>query len=94
VIRHESGVTSTALLTLFAPPAAAGFEAAVWGDAGVSPMPVRPDRSLSDLLAIAAQELVESALSGAPHEVDVNFGARIVELLADAQAQINAARGS
>jgi predicted dehydrogenase len=94
VIRHESGVTSTASLTLFAPPAAAGFEAAVWGDAGVSPMPERPDRSLSDLLAIAAQELVESALTGAPHEVDVTFGARIVELLADAQAQIDAARGS
>ena len=92
VIRHESGSTSTALLTLFAPPAAAGFEAAVWGDAGVSPMPVHPDRSQSDILAIAAQELVESALSGAPHEVDVTFGARIVELLADAQAQIDAAR--
>jgi predicted dehydrogenase len=94
VIRHESGVTSTASLTLFAPPAAAGFEAAVWGDAGVSPMPARPDRSLSDLLSIAAQELVGSALSGAPHEADVTFGARMVELLADAQDQINAARGS
>jgi hypothetical protein len=94
VIRHESGATRTALLTLFAPLAAAGFEAAVWGDIGVSAMPVRPDRSASDVLATAAQELVESALSGAPHEVDVTFGARIVELLADAQAQIDAARGS
>lgn len=94
VIRHESGVTSTASLTLFAPPAAAGFEAAVWGDAGVSLMPVRPDRSPSDLLAIAAQELVESALSGEPHEVDVAFGARIVELLEGAQAQMDAARSS
>ena len=94
VMRHESGVTSTASLTLFAPPAAAGFEAAVWGDDGVSTMPVRPDRSSSDLLAIAAQELVESARSGEPHEVDVAFGARVVELLADAQAQIDAARSS
>ncbi|HET7071968.1 MAG TPA: Gfo/Idh/MocA family oxidoreductase [Nocardioides sp.] len=94
VIRHESGVTSTASLTLFAPPAAAGFDAAVWGEAGVSHMPPRPDRSLSDLLAIAAQELVESALSGTQHEVNATFGARIVELLADAQAQIDAARGS
>lgn len=92
VIRHECGVTSTASLTLFAPPAAAGFEAAVWGDVGVSTMPVRPDRSPSDLLAIAAQELVQSALSAEPHEVDVAFGARIVELLAGAQAQIDAAR--
>jgi predicted dehydrogenase len=94
VIRHESGVTSTAVLTLFAPPAAAGFEAAVWGEDGVSPMPARPDRPPSDLLAIAAQELVESALSGAPHESDITFGAQMVELLADAQEQIDAARGS
>ena len=94
VIRHESGVTSTASLTLFAPPAAAGFEAAVWGDAGVSTMPIRPEGSESDQLATAAHELVESALNGAPHEVDVTFGARIVELLASAQAQIDAARGS
>jgi hypothetical protein len=94
VISHDSGVTSTASLTLFAPPAAAGFEAAVWGDVGVSAMPARPDRPPSDLLAIAAQELVESALSGAPHEVDVTFGARIVELLADAQVQIDATHGS
>jgi predicted dehydrogenase len=92
VIRHESGVTSTVSLTMFAPPAAAGFEAAVWGEAGVSSMPERPDRP-SELLAVAAQELVASARSGAPHEVDLSFGARIVELLADAQAQIDVARG-
>jgi predicted dehydrogenase len=92
VIRHEAGVTSTASLTLFAPSAAAGFEAAVWGEAGMSHMPERPGGSPSDVLAIAAHELVESALSGAPHEVDVTFGARIVELLADAQAQIDAAQ--
>lgn len=92
VIRHESGATSTAELTLFAPPAAAGFEAAVWGDAGVSRMPPRPEGSQSDLLAIAARELVESADRGVPHEVDVTFGARIVDLLSDAQAQIDAAR--
>ena len=94
VIRHESGVTSTASLTVFAPPAAAGFEAALWGEVGVFPMPLRPDRSPAELLAIAAEELVESALSGEPHEVDVVFGARIVELLAGAQAQIDASRSS
>jgi predicted dehydrogenase len=91
VIRHESGVTSTASLTVFAPPAAAGFEAAVWGEVGVLPMPPRPDLPSSDLLAIAAEELVESARSGEPHALDVAFGARIVELLAHGQAQIDAA---
>ena len=92
VIAHESGVTSTAALTLFAPPAAVGFEVAVWGDVGVSRMPPQPDGGEPDLLAIAAQELVGSALTGVPHEVDVTFGARNVELLADAQEQIDAAR--
>ena len=92
VVRHESGATSTAVLTMFAPPDAAGFEAAVWGDRGVSPMPAGAAGPASDVLAIAAQELVASALSGTPHEVDVAFGARIVELLADAQAQLDAAR--
>jgi predicted dehydrogenase len=94
VIRHESGVTSTASLTVFAPPAAAGFEAALWGDVGVLHMPPRPDRPASELLAIAAEELVGAARTGEPHEVDLAFGARIVELLADAQAQIDAARSS
>jgi predicted dehydrogenase len=92
VMRHESGATSTASLTAFAPPATAGFEAAVWGETGVSRMPERPDRPPSDALAIAAGELVESALNGAPHEVDLAFGARIVELLADAQTQVDADR--
>jgi predicted dehydrogenase len=94
VIGHESGETSTAVLTLFAPPAAVGFEAAVWGDAGVSRMPPRPEGSPTDLVAIAAQELVESATRRVPHALDVTFGARIVALLADAQGQIDAARGS
>lgn len=93
VLRHESGVTSTVSLTQFAPPAAAGFEAVVWGEAGLSPMPPRPDESFAELLATAAEELVRAALSGEPHEIDVAFGTRIVELLAEAQAQLDAARG-
>jgi predicted dehydrogenase len=93
VLRHESGVTSTVSLTQFAPPAAADFEAVVWGEAGLSPMPPRPDESFAELLATAAEELVRAALSGEPHEIDVAFGTRIVELLAEAQAQLDAARG-
>ena len=92
VMHHESGATSTASLTLFAPPAAAGFEAAAWGDGGVLPMPTEADRPESDLLAVAARELVASARTGEPHPLGVSFGARIVELLADAQAQVDAAR--
>lgn len=93
VLRHESGATSTVSLTQFAPPAAAGMEATVWGEAGLSPMPPRPaDTALTDLLATAAEELVAAADNGEGHEVDLGFGTRIVELLADAQAQLDAAR--
>jgi predicted dehydrogenase len=93
VLRHESGATSTVLLTQFAPPAAVGFEAVVWGDGGLLPMPPRPETALSGLLATAAQELVDAVHRGEPHEIDVGFGAHNVELLAQAQAQLDAARG-
>jgi hypothetical protein len=43
-------------------------------------------------MQVAAQELVAAAHSGQPHQVDVTFGARIVELLADAQAQVDTQR--
>jgi predicted dehydrogenase len=92
VMRHESGATSTASLTAFAPPATAGFEAAVWGEPGVSSMPGRPESPPWEPLAVAAEELVRSARTGTPHEVDLGFGVRIVELLADAQTQIDADR--
>ena len=93
VLRHESGVTSTVSLTQFAPRAAAGFEAVVWGEAGLLPMPPRPEDRFGELLATAAEELVGAALSGEPHEIDVAFGTRIVEHLADAQGQLDAERG-
>jgi predicted dehydrogenase len=91
VLHHESGATSTASLTQFAPPAAAGFEAAVWGDEGILPMPPRPqDTALRQLLTTAAEELVHAVRSGEPHPLDVAFGARNVELLAQAQSQLDA----
>jgi predicted dehydrogenase len=91
VLQHESGATSVVSLTQFGPPAAEGFDAAVWGEAGLSPMPPRPEDVVSQPYALAADELVAAAKSGEPHEVDVEFGTRVVELLADAQAQLDAA---
>ena len=90
VLHHESGATSSVQLTQFAPKAAAGFEATVWGDEGILPMPPRPvDSALSDLLATAAGELVRAAESGQAHELDLAFGTRNVELLAQAQRQLD-----
>ena len=91
-LRHESGATSAATLSQFAPPAAVCFEGAVWGREGLSVMPSRPDNSQVDGIGVAAQELLAAARSGQPHQVDVAFGARVVELLADAQAQVDSQR--
>jgi hypothetical protein len=93
VFRHESGTTSSVLLTQFAPAAAVGFEAVVWGERGLLPMPPRPETALPGLLATAAKELLYATLRGEPHEIDVAFGVRNVEVLAAAQAQLDAARG-
>ena len=90
VLRHQPGATSTVSLTQFAPPAAEGFEAAVWGEAGLLHMPPRPEGSLSGPYSTAADELVAAAVSGEPHPVDLVFGTYVVELLADAQAQLDA----
>lgn len=84
-LAHESGATSTATLTAFAPVAATGFEAAVWGDEGVLPMPPRPDGAAHLAFRTAVEEL---AAAGASHPLDAAFGARVVELLADAAAQL------
>lgn len=91
-MRHEGGATSTATLSLFAPPAAALHETTVWGEAGLSTMPQRLDGQDSQCLAVAAQELVAAALSGRRHALDVAFGARITGLLSQAQAAVDAQR--
>ena len=71
---HASGAMSTATLSAFAPPAACGFEAAVWGERGVLPMPPRPEPAGLDAFRTAAQELGSAAESGTPHPLDVAFG--------------------
>ena len=92
VLRHESGPTSTVVLSQFAPPAAVSFECTLWGDAGLAPMPQRPDDLIVDIYATAASELIESAAGGRRSDADVRLGATITRLLADAQRQIDQAR--
>jgi predicted dehydrogenase len=87
LLRHEPGITSTVTLTQFAPPAAQIYDVTLWGDAGFSTMPQRRG-SPHEPLAVAARELMTSAESGEPHEVDVRFGARVVELVTEAQSQL------
>ena len=88
ILRHESGSTSTVTLTQFAPAAAETYDVTLWGEAGFSTMPHR-EGSPDEPLAVAARELIASAASGQPHECDVRFGARVVELVSEAQAQLD-----
>ena len=89
VLHHESGATSTASLTLRAPVPAAGTELHVWGEQGRSTMPGRLT-SADEALGVAVAELVEQAGSSLPaHPCDVHFGRHVVELLADAQRQLD-----
>ncbi|MGH3647231.1 MAG: Gfo/Idh/MocA family protein [Micromonosporaceae bacterium] len=89
VVGHESGATSTASLSLFAPEQASSFETAVWGEGGTAYGPARITPT-ADSLAVAATELVAAAESGQPHPAGVELGRRVVELLADAEAQVQA----
>ncbi len=89
IVRHESGATSTAVLSQFAPPAAASFDCTLWGEAGLSPMPLRPDDRIADIYATAAGDLVAAATTHHPSDTDVRLGATITRLLADAQRQID-----
>jgi predicted dehydrogenase len=88
VLTHEGGTSSTATVTLSAPPAASGNSLFVWGEAGRSVMPaVQLDARES--LRVAAAELAANAAAGrARHPCDVRFGREVVRVLAAAQAQL------
>jgi predicted dehydrogenase len=85
---HESGATSTATMTLNAPPAAAGNSLFVWGEAGRSVMPATlVDAPAS--LGVAVSELTDLAAAGGrpSHPCDVRFGREVVRVLTAAQAR-------
>lgn len=89
VLRHESGATSTATVTLSAPAAASGNNLFVWGEAGRSMMPATHVDPVG-ALRVAAAELVACAASGqGEHPCDVRFGREVVRVLAAAQAQLD-----
>ena len=95
VLTHESGATSAGLLTHSAAEVAEDFELALWGPAGVTRVP----RHVSDhpevaAFPVAAGELVEAARSGRSHPLDVRFGARVVELVVEAEEQVSRVRAA
>lgn len=88
VLTHESGATSTASLSLFAPEAAGDFELLLWGEQGIRRMPGRTGESGLVALTRAAEELAAAAASGQPHPAGLAFGVRVVDLLEEAQRQL------
>jgi predicted dehydrogenase len=87
VLTHESGATSTASVTLSAPPTGTTFETGIWGESGTRFLPENYSPSV-DSYALAVQELMAAAESGEPHPVGIQYGAHLVELLASAEQQL------
>jgi predicted dehydrogenase len=95
-LRHDSGASSTAALTLTAPPAGAGVAFEFRGEHGVAGYPDGLLGPATDSLARAVDALISAVAgtSGGPgaagtsHPCDARFGARVTEILAAAEAAL------
>jgi predicted dehydrogenase len=87
ILHHEGGATSTATVTLSAPPAAARVDLYLWGESGWSAAPMG-ERDTVAALRVALTELADNARSGrTEHPCDVRFGREVVRILAEAERQ-------
>jgi predicted dehydrogenase len=90
VMHHEGGVTSSATVTLSAPPAADFVDLYLWGTPGRSVAPIA-GRDAVAALRVALTDLAANARSGrVDHPCDVRFGAAVVRVLAEAERQVTA----
>jgi predicted dehydrogenase len=98
-LRHESGASSTSVLTLTAPKAGAGVAVEFRGEHGVATYPEGIGGVAVDSLAHAVDALTSaidgtrapsgtSGASGVPHPCDARFAARVTEILAAAEAAL------
>ncbi|MCY0939467.1 Gfo/Idh/MocA family protein [Streptomyces sp. H34-S4] len=85
-LRHSSGAASTAVLSLSAPRAAAGVGLEVRGAAGVFGLPDWSD--VPGAYGRALDALLASARTGVPDVRGAEFGARLTEILAEADGQL------
>ncbi|MGN6330131.1 MAG: Gfo/Idh/MocA family protein [Motilibacteraceae bacterium] len=83
LLAHESGPTSTALLSLTAPPAAARSTLTVWGERGVEHLPPGGPAELA--FATAVDELIAAVDGGPAHPAGLTLGVHVVEVLAAAE---------
>ena len=82
--RHESGATSSAVLTIKADPRVHYSRGVFFGDADIVEAPGR-ETPAERAHQTAVEQLVGAASSGEAHPVDVHYGTRVVELLAEAE---------
>ncbi|WP_445281570.1 Gfo/Idh/MocA family protein [Streptomyces sp. DSM 118148] len=87
VLEHATGATSTLTLSLSAPPAAAGADLELRGEAGTAVLP-RSSEGAVPALARAADALLAAARTGRPHPCDAAFGLRVTEILASAESRL------
>ncbi len=87
-LRHSSGAASTAVLSLGAPQAAAGVGLQLRGTGGVYELPGWSDVPAAYGRALDA--LLTAARTGVPDARGAEFGARLTEILAEAEAQLPA----
>lgn len=88
VLHHSSGVTSTVTVTQSAPRPALAAEVALWGAAGLSPMPKSNDSPVSSL-QVAIAELGANARTGElNHPCDVRFARDVGRVLTCAERQL------
>ncbi|MER7763876.1 Gfo/Idh/MocA family oxidoreductase [Streptomyces sp. NPDC097619] len=87
LLRHESGATSTAALTLAAPRAAAGVGLELRGTHGVTTLPDWED--VPGAYGRAVDALLTAVRTGTPDPRDAAFGLRLTEILAEAEAALD-----
>jgi predicted dehydrogenase len=80
-LRHDSGASSTAALTLTAPPAGAGTAVEFRGTHGIAAFPDDLAGPATDAFARA----VDALAHGEPHGCDARFGLAVTEILAVAE---------
>ncbi|MFJ4919372.1 Gfo/Idh/MocA family protein [Streptomyces sp. NPDC088725] len=90
VLRHTSGASSSAALSLSAPKAGAGTAVQLRGEHGTTDMPTGGSTPVASFEA-AIDGLLEAVRTGRPHDCDVRFGLRLTEILAQAEEQVAAA---
>lgn len=90
VLRHESGASSTSVLSLTAPPEAGGVTVELRGAHGVTVCPMSGDGPVA-ALGRAADALLDAVRTGEEHPCGVAFGLRVVEILAAAERSLGGA---